>query len=152
MLELLKNYTMIEIITLVVICALSIKGIISFFEWGSLRIKKVAHKMEQPKLVKNSIQENANDIDKICASLKRLQKKVDVLTNSDRDDIKAFITRQHHYFCYVKGWIDDYSLDCIERRYMHYEEEGGNSFITGLMKEIRALPKQEIKELREEEG
>ncbi len=131
-----------------VLFALAIKGVISFFEWGHIRMRKAVHKMEQPELVKNSIQENADDIDKIYTSLERLEKKVDVLTKSDRDDIKAFITREHHYFCYMKGWIDDYSLDCIERRYGHYEEQGGNSFITGLMKEIRALPKQEAKEVQ----
>ena len=43
--------------------------------------------------------------------------------NSDKDAIKAFITREHHYFCYQKKWIDDYSLDCIEKRYEHYKEE-----------------------------
>ena len=78
-----------------------------------------------------------------------MKDSIDILTTqvhnlilSDRDDIKAFITRQHHYFVYQKGWIDDYSLDCIQRRYSHYIEEGGNSFIEGLMREIRKLPKK----------
>ena len=41
------------------------------------------------------------------------------------------------------GWIDDFSLDCLERRYQHYADEGGNSFIEGFMEELRALPKQD---------
>jgi hypothetical protein len=65
-----------------------------------------------------------------------------MLIDSDKDDIKAFITREHHYFCYQKGWVDDYSLDCVERRYAHYEQEGGNSFVEDLMKDLRKLPKQ----------
>ena len=40
----------------------------------------------------------------------------------------------------AQEWIDDYSLDCIERRYKHYIDEGGNSFIGQLMIEIRKLP------------
>jgi hypothetical protein len=36
---------------------------------------------------------------------------------SDKDSIKAFITKEHHYFCYEKGWIDDYNLDCLEKRF-----------------------------------
>ena len=44
-------------------------------------------------------------------------------------------------FCYEKRQIDDYSLDCLEKRYTHYVEEGGNSFIHDLMEDIRALPK-----------
>jgi hypothetical protein len=62
--------------------------------------------------------------------------------DSDKDDIKAFITDKHHYFCYERKWIDDYSMDCIERRYSHYKDEGGNSFIATLMDELKALPKQ----------
>ena len=42
----------------------------------------------------------------------------------------------------AQEWIDDYSLDCIERRYKHYIDEGGNSFIGQLMIEIRKLPHQ----------
>lgn len=65
-----------------------------------------------------------------------------MLIDSDKDDIKSYITREHHYFCYQVGWIDDFSLDCLERRYQHYEDEGGNSFIAGFMNELRTLPKQ----------
>ena len=61
---------------------------------------------------------------------------------SEKDDIKAYITEKHHFFCYEKKWIDDHSLDCLERKNKHYKDEGGNSFIDGLMAEIRALPKQ----------
>lgn len=65
-----------------------------------------------------------------------------MLIDSDKDDIKSYITREHHYFCYQIGWIDDFSLDCLEKRYRHYADEGGNSFIEGFMDELRALPKQ----------
>lgn len=67
--------------------------------------------------------------------------KIDMLIESDKDDIKSYITREHHYFCYKIGWIDDFSLDCIEKRYKHYTDEGGNTFIGGFMEELRALPK-----------
>jgi hypothetical protein len=40
-----------------------------------------------------------------------------------------------------KGYIDDYCLDCLEKKYKHYVKEGGNSFIESLMKEIRNLPR-----------
>ncbi len=75
-------------------------------------------------------------------ALQDLSKKIDMLIESDKDDIKAYITKEHHKFCYEKKWIDDFSLDCLERRYKHYEDEGGNSFIGGFMNELRALPKR----------
>ena len=75
-------------------------------------------------------------------TLRILTDKINLLIDSDKDSIKSFITDRHHHFCYDKKWIDDYSLDCIEKRYKHYTDEGGNSFIHDLMKELRALPKQ----------
>ena len=44
------------------------------------------------------------------------------------------------------GYIDDFSLDCIEKRFKHYSDEGGNSFIENFMKDLRALPIQSPKE------
>ena len=75
-------------------------------------------------------------------ALQGLSKKIDMLVESDRDDIKAYITKEHHKFCYDKGWIDDFSLDCLEKRFKHYADEGGNSFICGFMQELRVLPKR----------
>ena len=82
-------------------------------------------------------QEELNDY------ISNMMRKINILIDSDKDDIKSFITKEHHFYCYEKHWIDDYSLDCIERRYKHYQEENGNSFVADLMKEIRQLPKQE---------
>ena len=70
-----------------------------------------------------------------------MKDKIDMLIESDKDDIKAYITSKHHHFCYEQKWIDDFSLDCLERRYAHYTEEGGNSFIKSFMEELRSLPK-----------
>ena len=86
----------------------------------------------------NQLQTNQKVIEK---TLEDLSNKINMLIESDKDDIKSFITREHHRFCYQVGWIDDFSLDCIEKRYKHYTDEGGNTFIPGLMEELRALPK-----------
>ena len=77
--------------------------------------------------------------------LNKLSEKIDVLIASDRDDIRSFITKEHHYFCYEKGWIDNFSLECLENQYSHYVDEGGNSFIKAFMEELRRLPKQNPK-------
>ena len=80
----------------------------------------------------------------VATQVSNLTNKIDILVESDKDDIKAFITREYHYFCEQKGWIDDYSMDCIEKRYSHYVEEKGNSFVKTLMNEIRQLPKVSV--------
>jgi hypothetical protein len=32
--------------------------------------------------------------------INELTKKIEMLIDSDKDDIKSFLTREHHYFCY----------------------------------------------------
>jgi hypothetical protein len=78
-----------------------------------------------------------------------LTEKVDLLIASDKDAIKSYITEQYHYFVEQKGWIDDFSLDCLEKRFSHYLEENGNSFVESLMNQIRNLPR--VPKLNEEE-
>lgn len=141
--DLLKQYSLINIIQILILTALAIKGITTFFEWSMPRVKKIVYKTDEPRKLKNNIDKNQQQIKDLKASIARLTEKVDALIASDRDGIKAFITWEHHHFCYQKGWIDDYSLDCIERKYTHYVDQGGNSFIQGLMEEIRNLPKQD---------
>lgn len=140
MLDLLQQYSLQDILIFIIILGVALKGCFSFFDDFTNRSVKIFNRTYQkPKQLQNTIK-------KMEESIENLSKKVDILMKSDRDDIKAFITRQHHYFVYQKGWIDDYSLDCIERRYTHYNEQGGNSFIQTLMTDLRNLPKQEPKQ------
>lgn len=39
------------------------------------------------------------------------------------------MAEKHHFFVYKQGWIDDCSLNCLEKQYRHYQQEGSNSFI-----------------------
>lgn len=106
-------------------------------------------------------QEHLNEIEELKTKLGELsstQKEIDdiydekiqniltslnILVSSERDDIKAFITKEHHFFCYKQKWIDNYSLDSIEKRYRHYKDMGGNSYIDSLLEELRALPNEQ---------
>ena len=80
-------------------------------------------------------------LDMMDEKLENITGSINLLIKSDRDDIKSYITEKYHHFI-EQGWIDDYNLDCIEKRYSHYKKEGGNSFIEDLMGEIRKLPKR----------
>lgn len=155
MVELLQRYSVSEILTFTVFLTLAIKGLITFFDWLFDRIKyvfdkehsklnkeqKLQERLQQNDQIMKNLSDNQETTDKI---LQDLSCKIDMLIDSDKDAIKSYITREHHYFCYQVGWIDDFSLDCLERRYQHYHEEGGNSFIQGFMEELRALPKQQL--------
>lgn len=96
--------------------------------------KSVEDLVKANKLQNDTIEQNREALDS-------LKESVHLLLASDKDDIKAWITEKHHYFVYELKYIDDYSLDCIEKRYAHYKDEGGNSFVADLMRDIRSLPK-----------
>lgn len=145
LIELFSNFSFYQIILFIILLAIVIKELVEFIDWVKSRNDK---EYEERKTENELARLNEERLDKLEANMTELTKnvnhitdKVDLLVKSDRDDIKAFITKEHHYFCYNKGWIDDYSLDCLEHRFKHYEEENGNSFIESLMKELRALPK-----------
>lgn len=151
--DLVGTYSVQEILLFLVTFALAIKGFVSFWDWGYERLKKVFKKETDQEQEMDLIQDQISahqaeyqllkdNQDKFREDLKNLLDKVNLLIDSDKDDIKSFITERHHHFCYKEKWIDDYSLDCIERRYKHYKDEGGNSFIHDLMEELRELPKQ----------
>lgn len=151
---LLSHYTFTEIFMFVIVLAVSIQQCVNFFEWVKERVDRLfnkehnniieknqlEHRLQQGSEIMDDLKANQNETD---AALKDLSDKIDMLINSDKDSIKAYITQRHHWFCYEKGWIDDFSLDCLEKRYQHYEDEGGNSFIGYFMDELRALPKKQ---------
>ena len=141
MAQLLNNYSLHEILIFLIVLALGIKGFITFWDWAIDRLRKIFHKENQQDLDREKIHQLSENQEKLIDNMSKLTEKIDMLIESDKADIKAYITEKHHYFVYDKKWIDDYSLDSLEKRFNHYVEEGGNSFIGGLMSEIRQLPK-----------
>ncbi len=147
--ELLSSFTTAQIIIFIVLLAIAFKKIADFLDWMRDKIKKRDNKHQETisrdQRIDNQLAEYQSELKHIVDTVDKINSEVKILKASDKDDIKAFITREHHYFCYQKGWIDDFSMDCIEKRYAHYIEEEGNSFVLDLMTELRALPKQEPK-------
>ena len=164
MVELLTTYDLSEILVFIVLLAIAFRGVSSFLDWlrdkrhkdvlkdlkpGELekQIKKETEERQKQiqeieKQHEKSNEEIRKQISQVANQVSKLTDKIDLLVESDKDDIKAFITREYHYFCEQKGWIDDYSMDCIEKRYSHYVEEKGNSFVNQLMTTLRALPRK----------
>lgn len=139
MLDLFNKFSSSEVVIFIILLAIAFKEIFTFFEWLFEKgIKVFKNKYQKP-------YEDENTIKNLEQNVEWLKKNIKILINSDKDAIKAFITRQHHYFCYQLKEIDDQSLDCIEKRYTHYKEEKGNSYIDSLMEELRALPRSVAK-------
>lgn len=137
MLDLLKNYSLTDIAIFVVMLAFAIKGVVDFYDWAKNRITKTTSKQQS---VEELHQKMIDTLELHNEQINKMAKLINILIKSDRDDIKAWITEKHHYFCYDLGYIDDYNLQSVEARYKHYKEEDGNTFIDELMKDIRTLP------------
>ena len=150
--NLLTQYSLTEILVFLFVLITALKTTLTSAEWLWERISRIFKKQQQDvehqedftKYVQESekqIKELYELHSKTEANLNKIIDSIQLLINSDKDDIKAWITEKHHYYCYEKRHIDDYSLDCIEKRYAHYKDEGGNSFVEDLMRDIRRLPK-----------
>ena len=150
LIEILQQFSFFEIILFIILLAIAIKELIDFIDWAKQKITKredfIKDKQKDEQNQEERLTKIEDSIGNLTENVSCITKKVNCLVDSDRDDIKAFITREHHYFCYKMGWIDDYSLDCLEKRFQHYIEENGNSFAETLMNDIRALPKGDPKD------
>lgn len=154
--ELFTNYSMSEIVIFMVVLAFAVKELVTFIDWGRDRLRKVYDKDYKSIEERKKLEEEIDDLNKFYSEKKKvddtfakidrtfekINERIDMLIESDKEDIKSYITEKHHFFVYGQGWVDDYSLECLERRFAVYQQEHGNSFVEGLMNEIRALPKQ----------
>lgn len=87
-------------------------------------------------------QENAVIEEKISS----FETQIGQLNERVQENTRSFIIDKHHYFCYTVGTIDDLNLQSLERHYLYYKAAGGDSFIDGLMEEIRALPRLRLQD------
>ena len=152
MLELLETYSFSQIIIFIIFLAIAIKEGITLITWFKDFFRKKFNddmkntvatnkQNEQIDKIKEDIQILIDNQEKIFKEIELFKQQLEMIIESDKDDIKSWITEKHHFYCYEIKWIDDYSMDCIEKRYRHYKDEGGNSFIEELMNELRGLPK-----------
>lgn len=142
MAQLFTAYSMSEIILFIIILAIAIKNLVQFIDWSKKRAKQAINENEKPAQLEKITKDHEKELTEIKIQLTELKNSVNLLIESDKDDIKHSITRNHHYFCYELGNIDDYSLDCLERKYAHYKDQGGNSFVTSMMQDLRNLPRK----------
>ena len=149
--ELLKQYDLTSLIILIIGLLSVIKYVVELIKWfftGSRNFfKKETDKEEKEKKIQERIEKNEEQINQLIGLHKETENKIDflsksvnVLMDSDKDDIKAWITEQHHKYYYSRSKaIDTYTYQCIKNRYRHYKDEGGNSFIDKMIADIDQL-------------
>lgn len=112
----------------------------------SLQEKVQQMKETQREMISNqdSLTKDVSDIRKELTlsheKINRISESQEFLIESDKEDKKAFITREYNYFCGRVHKIDLFSREIIEKIYEIYLKEGGNTFVAGMMSTIRGLP------------
>ena len=142
LIQLFSQFNLGQILIIIILLGLSAKGVITFFDWVKERLYKLSNKQLKSKKTNEQIKNQEETINNLKKDVEKIQKSIDTLIESDKENIKAWITEKHHYYCYEKKYIDDYTLDCLERRFSRYEEEGGNSFVHNLMDDLRDLSRK----------
>lgn len=158
--DLFTQYTIEDTLVFLAYLCAAVYGFIQFIDWVTKRIhqkydadtkeEKIHQKLEAEFERLSEDQKRIDEsYERINQSLKELNGRMDQLVDSGKENIRSYITEKHHLFCYEKKWIDDYSLDCLEKKFENYKAWHGNSFIAGLMDEIRDLPKQPPEDARD---
>lgn len=163
MIDLISNFTIPQILLCGVGIILAVKGAWDLIDYFKNKYKEKFNKDYDAKKKEETLLEHYykcrdqhketismyNDLgqkidnltDTVNEKFDEIDKQMERLTQSDMHDIKQAIVQNYHYFVEKQGWIDDFSLDTLELRYADYVAENGNSYIGGLMSELRQLPK-----------
>ena len=163
MIELLSTLSVSQLLIFIIMIMLAMKELVTLVEFFGKKLRSVFDKEYQEKDEKQEILDKLESIsvhieqhkeqylqfsNKIAAiqdeyrlMFEKQQNILDSLVASDIEDIKSDIVKQYHCFM-EKQWIDDFSMDAIERRFTRYIEEGGNSYVHTLVEKLRQLPNQ----------
>ena len=163
MIKLFETLSVNDIIIYIVLIFLAIKGIIDAIFWikdkYNYKFNKDYKRKEQEEILAKYEENNKlmqekmtkchevvkEKIDNLASSMNTrmdgMEEQLNILKTSDMHDAKGWIVEKHHILM-RQGWVDDFTMDTIEKRYSDYKKEGGNSYVHSLMDEIRSLPKQ----------
>lgn len=150
--QLLSQYSIETLVILVALLGFSIKAMSELWEWFYNKFKEhfsfrtqrdQDHQqlIEQIKELSNGIKATQEEIQILKNNMVQFSDQMKITTERLQESTRNYIIDKHHYFCYQIKVIDDLSLQSLERRFLYYKAAGGNSFIDGLMEEIRELPR-----------
>lgn len=149
---LFSQYSIEALILLIVMLGFSIKVISELWEWFYNKFKdhfsfRTQRDQDHQQLISeikelsSEIKSTKEEIQFLKQDMNQFSKEMKITTERLQENTRNYIIDKHHYFCFKIKAIDDLSLQSLERRFLYYKAAGGNSFIDGLMEEIRKLPR-----------
>lgn len=150
--QLMSQYSVESLIVLIVTLAVAFKFVSELWEWFYDKVQnhfnyKTTRTKKHDEIIE-SLSDLKDEIAKLSKTISNQSDEIQQLKNHEvltlerlQENSRSYIIDKHHYFCYEIKAIDDLNLQSLERRYLYYKSAGGNSFIDGLMEEIRDLPR-----------
>lgn len=135
--EILNQYTLTELILILFGVGSAAMALLKIIDFFYDKLKRKFSKDKNTEDVTKQLEEKQKELDE---KLSRVERSIHMLINSDKNDIKTWIVAKHRQLM-LQQWVDAYDLDCIERRFADYSQEGGNSYVEDLIIDIRKLPK-----------
>lgn len=138
MAELLAKYSVEQIIIFIGLLFVAFKEVCDMFDYikqKGLLWFKAEQKQEQ----------NDNVLQQLVDKIDNIDNQIKILMESDRDDIKSWLVEKYNFYKENPTRpISHHTMDTIEKRYSHYKDEGGNSYIDNtIMPELRRMAKEE---------
>lgn len=153
------QYSIEGIIIIIIMLGVATKFVGELIEWFYSKLRKYFnHQNEQDKAhseitdglgdIKDELKKLVSNSQEMNNRITRLEKQQKTTVDRLQENTRSYIIDKHHYFVYDVKAIDDLNLQSLERRYLYYKDAGGNSYIDGLMDEIRDLPKVNLQNER----
>ncbi len=100
--DLLVKYSLSEIALFVFLLLVAVKEMLQLFDWFWNRVKRTYDKHRQSDEIEGTVvdlNESYEDaLHKVNQSFDVINEKIKMLIESDKEDIKSFLTSQHHHF------------------------------------------------------
>ena len=154
--SLLDLFSQIGLVEVIVILGIGIPSILKFINWCKAIYGKrqsfhdaayaEGQQAEQQKEAEAALMDELKakeekletQLSELATQVQNLTSKVDLLMESDVQAIKAWLKDEHEKWTHL-GWIDNFSLDLVKKRYAIYVKEHGNSWAEDLMQDIDKL-------------
>ena len=136
MIQLFQHYTLEATIVLVFMLAVAIKQVFELVQFFKNKAESRFGTVQQHE---QNLKAVADGMSKMQQELKIINDKVDNLIESDRDAIKSWIVMLYRKYKIDATDFDSMEMDLLERRYNHYKQQGGNSYIDNIMVELRQI-------------
>ena len=130
--EIFQQFTIEEIITLLVFLCSSIYGLLTAL--STLTQKATNY-------INGKVRDKQDEMEQsvLPSKIDEIERVLSILLESDKCRIRGEIVKQHDYHM-REGYIDLYNLDYLQKQANCYFEEGWNSYIHDLMEDLSNLP------------